>query len=261
MPLVRWVPPHPRGWSLYPDRRAAQRNGSPAPAGMVPQTTDHAQARTRFPRTRGDGPCGRTPRSWRLRVPPHPRGWSPAVRQRPRRRDGSPAPAGMVPSVVWDFVIIRWFPRTRGDGPRSAVIRTARRRVPPHPRGWSPAPRAIPAGQPGSPAPAGMVPAHAGCHYRLDRFPRTRGDGPKLTVGNRNLTLVPPHPRGWSLRAIPATHPDGGSPAPAGMVPGAPPEGPGNGRFPRTRGDGPADSALADRASTVPPHPRGWSQS
>ena len=70
------VPPHPRGWS--PGRWASSLTGrgSPAPAGMVPNTSWNDDGTDRFPRTRGDGPFSRTSGLSPAMVPPHPRGWS-----------------------------------------------------------------------------------------------------------------------------------------------------------------------------------------
>ncbi|GAM02313.1 hypothetical protein SP5_076_00950 [Sphingomonas parapaucimobilis NBRC 15100] len=90
-------------------------------------------------------------------------------------------------------------------------------------------------------------------------FPRTRGDGPPLTLKPRLKLPVPPHPRGWSqcLGGWEMTY--YGSPAPAGMVPpkAAPLET--SSRFPRTRGDGPVLQVQLQLFNLVPPHPRGWS--
>ena len=96
---VALVPPHPRGWSLVPMPRPHMGRGSPAPAGMVPLSTGSGSRMTRFPRTRGDGPLPITNRPNAQTVPPHPRGWSPSRMADTRLRLGSPAPAGMVPSL------------------------------------------------------------------------------------------------------------------------------------------------------------------
>ena len=132
--------------------------------------------------------------------------------------------------------------------------------VPPHPRGWSPPPVVEGVSQSGSPAPAGMVPVPVADRTGQGGFPRTRGDGPLAGVYLRYVGVVPPHPRGWSRlhRRLPQRGP--GSPAPAGMVPDLSPLARRSRRFPRTRGDGPDETALAGHRAGVPPYPRGWSR-
>ncbi len=136
-PMMRMVPPHPRGWSPAFAVRAVQRRGSPAPAGMVPTPIRHKSRGRGFPRTRGDGPDrARGPPSGAV-VPPHPRGWSPYQPPAWARAWGSPAPAGMVPRWrSWSRFSLG-FPRTRGDGPEAGGMAGDDYPVPPHPRGWS----------------------------------------------------------------------------------------------------------------------------
>ncbi len=115
--ITKPVPPHPRGWSPWKRWLATDGVGSPAPAGMVRCSATASCAGKGFPRTRGDGPA---PGTWRTRtslVPPHPRGWSHLGHEGREHGEGSPAPAGMVPtSGLAGRPGIR-FPRTRGDGP------------------------------------------------------------------------------------------------------------------------------------------------
>ena len=233
--------------------------GSPAPAGMVPPAYSAACATTRFPRTRGDGPRATAAISTRSAVPPHPRGWSRPPPIPAARTPGSPAPAGMVPRAQSKGASGPGFPRTRGDGPNGEVDASSAPAVPPHPRGWSRMAGLLPVPPGGSPAPAGMVPSSRPPLCRMRRFPRTRGDGPWYSVQSDVPPMVPPHPRGWSLRAANLPVGTHGSPAPAGMVPSrnkpqSPPA-----RFPRTRGDGPFVQAVQHQLFKVPPHPRGWS--
>ena len=254
------VPPHPRGWSAARRAASCALAGSPAPAGMVPVLPPSMHPDCRFPRTRGDGPFFNDSRFYPLTVPPHPRGWSPGRRLRDRSRDGSPAPAGMVPrSLARPRGSIR-FPRTRGDGPAYGFGTLSIVGVPPHPRGWSRRNDGERARRSGSPAPAGMVPGQrvvSRCHRR---FPRTRGDGPRRSGGAPTASPVPPHPRGWSLNRRVGLPARCGSPAPAGMVPRGKESRTRRGGFPRTRGDGPVTPAAAMSSGTVPPHPRGWSR-
>ena len=252
------VPPHPRGWSPHARRPHRLRVGSPAPAGMVPSPVHTWLPFTRFPRTRGDGPQRRPMSPEMVAVPPHPRGWSPASRERWRWASGSPAPAGMVPRRRSPAPTPIGFPRTRGDGPLPDAAAPALPAVPPHPRGWS-----LLLGEDrrlahGSPAPAGMVLGNAASWGFAIRFPRTRGDGPAMGSGTTGVAWVPPHPRGWSPLAGGVFANALGSPAPAGMVPPAAMVDGVRFRFPRTRGDGPDTEVGSILGMSVPPHPRGW---
>ncbi len=214
---------------------------------------------------------------------------------RPRWRcwRGSPAHAGMAPPLIMSFTAGLRFPRTRGDGPALALLRWPLTLVPPHTRGWPPkclprlatrtrSSKAVPPhtrGWPragfaaarllrGSPAHAGMAPKPRSCSTNRKRFPRTRGDGPKVyisAVGNGSFTIarfprtrgdgpagevrpfqpisVPPHTRGWPLvDRLPGVTWDG-SPAHAGMAPAEAGLLRAATRFPRTRGDGPREPA------------------
>ena len=91
-------------------------------------------------------------------------------------------------------------------------------------------------------------------------FPRTRGDGPRAAVPNPKGSRVSPHTRGWTQdgRRHPVRVP--GFPAHAGMDPAASRRQRRPGRFPRTRGDGPAVYRSQDDGVTVSPHTRGWTQ-
>ena len=233
------VPPHPRGWSLYPRARRRLPPGSPAPAGMVPIRSVATPPVGRFPRTRGDGPRAGRPGAPRSSVPPHPRGWSLCIACRHEPQTGSPAPAGMVPRCTTRRSGTAWFPRTRGDGPRGLRVSGDKGR--------------------GSPAPAGMVRLRR--HVRVDqcRFPRTRGDGPLQQGLLSDPSGVPPHPRGWSRSGRSGHSRQVGSPAPAGMVPRHGDRFRTADGFPRTRGDGPTVTSSIVRLRLVPPHPRGWS--
>ena len=254
------VPPHPRGWSFARRCAAVGGFGSPAPAGMVPPAPARSRCFAGFPRTRGDGPY-LAGRFWLLsRVPPHPRGWSHGSVDPEVHHRGSPAPAGMVPTLGDAGVLRDRFPRTRGDGPRRASSAVGSRPVPPHPRGWSRPVALAGSGRMGSPAPAGMVPERALEPQGCCGFPRTRGDGPNQEVEVAYMGVVPPHPRGWSPIQPIGARDNEGSPAPAGMVPGSRLPRPPWGRFPRTRGDGPSAPLTSFAPAPVPPHPRGWSQ-
>ncbi len=90
------------------------------------------------------------------------------------------------------------------------------------------------------------------------RLPRTRGDGPPRNGQGSHSRRAPPHPRGWTLRAMDGCCGCAGSPAPAGMDPGCAQRLPPDDRLPRTRGDGPNFRAYSHLDIRAPPHPRGW---
>ena len=191
--------PHPRGWTHHPHLRLDHRPGFPAPAGMDPHDADSADARTRIPRTRGDGPTQNGGEYRAVVDSPHPRGWTPAAGSPVARRSGFPAPAGMDRFIASPYQIRTWIPRTRGDGPCPARFRRWRGADSPHPRGWTRHDLAARRLRVGFPAPAGMDrrgPPGVGAGARI---PRTRGDGPRRATPSASMALDSPHPRGWTL--------------------------------------------------------------
>ena len=69
-------------------------------------------------------------------------------------------------------------PRTRGDGPALEERPLKPKRASPHTRGWTLGVRTEVLSATGFPAHAGMDPRRDRCLLRLERLPRTRGDGP-----------------------------------------------------------------------------------
>ena len=131
------VSPHTRGWTLRAAALDKNNDGFPAHAGMDPLPCVSPGSPTRFPRTRGDGPSLYGKFGANPAVSPHTRGWTF------RRLDlhdgfaGFPAHAGMDPGRRRYRVMVMWFPRTRGDGPRSDTLLVASATVSPHTRGWT----------------------------------------------------------------------------------------------------------------------------
>ncbi len=236
---LAWSAPHPRGWSAGAGPRGHGAAVGPAPAGMVRRVLRAPHRRPGRPRTRGDGPWGRTTLTTQRWSAPHPRGWSLEAAREGQEQDVGPAPAGMVPRRPCPPARGRGRPRTRGDGPGDTDEEDDRKRSAPHPRGWSPVERTSPVGRRVGPAPAGMVrSARRTRRARTDR-PRTRGDGPATTRSPSSVFPSAPHPRGWSTRDRDpdAVHPAG--PAPAGMVRTTWRPGPARWCRPCTGGDGP----------------------
>ncbi len=174
---------------------------------------------------------------------------------------GSPAPAGMDPSLAACDGIAQGLPRTRGDGPPPALSVAMPHTAPPHPRGWtllgSHAGR-LRLRLRGSPAPAGMDPTNSAGRSCAKGLPRTRGDGPCLRRVPGYKNVAPPHPRGWTPGESRWTGKAKGSPAPAGMDPVQSRVRQGAAGLPRTRGDGPHRIKTARGWTAAPPHPRGW---
>ena len=99
--------------------------------------------------------------------------------------------------------------------------------------------------------------------YRSDTLerlsdPRTSGDGPGSVQTSLDVTVRPPHERGWTYRIRGSCVPEIQTPARAGM----------DRRHlhgltyrqadPRTSGDGPYDFARVPSVNIRPPHERGW---
>ena len=114
-------PPHARGWTVTVVPVSTPSVVSPARAGMDPKTPRLRHRRSRFPRTRGDGPHPRPHSSCRFSFPPHARGWTQYERQPREHPPVSPARAGMDPPRTAASGSAQSFPRTRGDGPSAGV--------------------------------------------------------------------------------------------------------------------------------------------
>ena len=190
--------PHTRGWTRCAAAGSISRSGFPAHAGMDPSPRPGSTAHAGLPRTRGDGP--------RL-VPvvgagdvasPHTRGWTPGRHHASAAGRGFPAHAGMDPCP---YAVSRGssrLPRTRGDGPRAGIPRSAAPAASPHTRGWTRRLRAGSPGVQGFPAHAGMDPYVVGWRNPGLRLPRTRGDGPVCACVPPENGWASPHTRGWT---------------------------------------------------------------
>ena len=256
---ARAVPPRTRGSSHLLSRLKTRRAGSPAHAGIVPSTADRRDRCLWFPRARGDRPRRHQAGSCAGAVPPRTRGSSRHKRRPHQRGVGSPAHAGIVPSLGLEEY--RWtrFPRARGDRPSSWKWSRTLLKVPPRTRGSSPAVKGVVVGVQGSPAHAGIVPRRVPSGPEGGRFPRARGDRPTPAATRRDRPRVPPRTRGSSL-GRPVTRDLGtGSPAHAGIVPARTTRGSRRWRFPRARGDRPSTSKVGALPGAVPPRTRGSS--
>ena len=213
------VPPRTRGCAHRLRRYRARDDGSPAHAGMRPGLAVISSAGLRFPRARGDAPGHQEGLGDRSGVPPRTRGCALYKRDHAEKLLGSPAHAGMRPPPSPRAPRRTRFPRARGDAPRGRRSRFAIRSVPPRTRGCAQRGLLGAGAKPGSPAHAGMRPAKADTLSRSGRFPRARGDAPRLRCQAISFTPVPPRTRGCArYRREPGRHTDG-SPAHAGMRP------------------------------------------
>ena len=111
---------------------------------------------------------------------------------------------------------------------------------------------------PVSPARAGMDLLGGPKMVPVERFPRTRGDGPNCGSLWGCWRVFPPHARGWTRAVTSASRSRLVSPARAGMDLRYDRCRRSFARFPRTRGDGPDDEKTLTWLLGFPPHARGW---
>ena len=191
--------PHARGWTSHVDPAPLAQAGFPARAGMDPRRACRGSARSRIPRTRGDGPSPAPTAPSVDADSPHARGWTGG---------GSPGGRGR-----------RRIPRTRGDGPGPLMTIAIALSDSPHARGWT-ALHARPAhADSGFPARAGMDPSEQIPKHSTHGIPRTRGDGPDAAAGTFEVRTDSPHARGWTPPRPPLRRRRAGFPARAGMDP------------------------------------------
>ena len=201
IPGVCMASPHTRGWTVSVVPVGADSGGFPAHAGMDPCCRPTCTARTRLPRTRGDGPRSLFAIPPVPMASPHTRGWTQRSVGASSCRAGFPAHAGMDPAECGGFVLSGRLPRTRGDGPSRCQPSRVSRMASPHTRGWT-----YKAGI--STKDGAGFPAHAG----MD---------PWDEVDEGVVSWASPHTRGWTPYPCTGTTEYLGFPAHAGMDPGA----------------------------------------
>ena len=214
----------------------------------------------RLPRTRGDGPHDHARSAAVNESSPHARGWTRWAKDPTVYLSVFPARAGMDPSSRRGRRRMGRLPRTRGDGPSPRSADAGLYSSSPHARGWTLALAAYRRAVSVFPARAGMDPEQALHDERLDRLPRTRGDGPLTIRSSPSMTVSSPHARGWTVLSPSSRPACRVFPARAGMDP---PRG-GDQRqsrgLPRTRGDGPARRTTPENSQASSPHARGWTR-
>ena len=194
--------PHTRGWTPRRTTRFLSPGGFPAHAGMDLRSRPFRRHSRWLPRTRGDGPASGRSRAARPSASPHTRGWTAPTRRRAVSRIGFPAHAGMDPWSRWCSAARAGLPRTRGDGPARRVMRPPRAAASPHTRGWTHGHAGQRVARNGFPAHAGMDPWSRSGKRAPTRLPRTRGDGPCLSVNTWSAPTASPHTRGWTAIEI-----------------------------------------------------------
>ena len=252
------VSPPTRGWTTSSAMSVSNAAGFPAHAGMDPSDRPRWLWRTWFPRPRGDGPYSSSVESPWSAVSPPTRGWTIVKMIPTPARDGFPAHAGMDLELTALEALIDGFPRPRGDGPRADQLRYLHGQVSPPTRGWTPRCARPRRDRHGFPAHAGMDLEGQLTGVRTVRFPRPRGDGPRVPQRQSAAGEVSPPTRGWTRRPSVRPHVYRGFPAHAGMdhvnvdtrwrCAG----------FPRPRGDGPSVPDWRAAPTMVSPPTRGW---
>ena len=112
----------------------------------------------RLPRLLGDGPVVEFTEPIGTPAPPPARGWTRKPHLLAGRSIGSPACAGMDPSMTSIAFAASWLPRLRGDGPSDGGFFFVGSLAPPPARGWTQMVEFRRQRRSGSPACAGMDP-------------------------------------------------------------------------------------------------------
>ena len=166
---------------------------------MFPTLRALLEVRRCFPRSRGDVPGIINADDAAREFSPLTRGCSRGRYRVPRDGNVFPAHAGMFPAPANVTTIPASFPRSRGDVPRTHVLKHRKETFSPLTRGCSHLHQAPIVAHWVFPAHAGMFPPLAGPVYAAPGFPRSRGDVP----GTINIQILQnkfsPLTRGCSL--------------------------------------------------------------
>ena len=212
------VSPPTRGWTQIREAGGGSPAGFPAHAGMDPWLQHRGSRAIGFPRPRGDGPTPTSTTTAAARVSPPTRGWT-YMWGRVRITDsGFPAHAGMDLAIAGIRAFRLWFPRPRGDGPPHARPGPPLFAVSPPTRGWTVMPLTTDPRQSGFPAHAGMDHGVVFGDIGELRFPRPRGDGPRIPLQVALGAQVSPPTRGWTCNRRRDASLGGGFPAQLSMA-------------------------------------------
>ena len=255
-----WAAPLTRGWTQGGPPHRLASEGCPAHAGMDPSGSGFRVRSRRLPRSRGDGPGpGATPRPTMMAAP-LTRGWTLAPIALVADPAGCPAHAGMDRSRRAPRRRRRGLPRSRGDGPSGELRRISVSLAAPLTRGWTRPRRGAYSHRDGCPAHAGMDRLIGKPAARVDRLPRSRGDGPPARNAWCAQPSAAPLTRGWTPLRAARPLPRPGCPAHAGMDPRSGSRSDRWTRLPRSRGDGPRYARRGSGSSPAAPLTRGWTR-
>ena len=210
-----------------------------------------------FPRRRGDAPSNSPSAPTSSAFPPQARGCTLVDLDPDERREVSPAGAGMHLPPATSCGHHTGFPRRRGDAPIVPLDWWWDGEFPPQARGCTAGPPETAAARPVSPAGAGMHPRPRASSRAAPRFPRRRGDAPRLFLTTVWKAQFPPQARGCTSRYRVKRRPPVVSPAGAGMHPIQRTPRTQDAGFPRRRGDAPHLLRFVLRESAFPPQARG----
>ena len=170
----------------------------PACAGMFLASLRKPTPPASFPRVRGDVPLGAFKDAAVNKFSPRARGCSVLVTLSFSEDKVFPACAGMFPREVFIGLRSLGFPRVRGDVPFYGLHETKKGTFSPRARGCS---AQLFQGDPGTgvfPACAGMFRILRPCYRPWRRFPRVRGDVPRVGSKPRCSNKFSPRARGCS---------------------------------------------------------------
>ena len=190
------APPPTRGSTPAPSDCTMQWKGSPAHAGIDLPSVCSRSSRQRLPRPRGDRPCSSAISCAARMAPPPTRGSTPFSACPQCMRFGSPAHAGIDPTLAAVTTPSAGLPRPRGDRPQAERLRGAGLEAPPPTRGSTLRRHQHGSKVRGSPAHAGIDPHAASRLPSFRRLPRPRGDRPELGIVGSAYGAAPPPTRG-----------------------------------------------------------------
>ncbi len=238
-PCSKRAPPRTRGSTLYRNSSGWLAQGSPAHAGIDPHVYWYVSVRYRLPRARGDRPASFAGFSPSPVAPPRTRGSTPTHCYHSRSTKGSPAHAGIDPTLLTHSCTLGGLPRARGDRPKRETRKSEYSSAPPRTRGSTRSDLVSANDARGSPAHAGIDPQLRRIAIHLRWLPRARGDRPLGVMGNLEAPRAPPRTRGSTLFLPCFSRCLAGSPAHAGIDPTPRVSGRSLSGLPRARGDRP----------------------
>ncbi len=172
------APPLTRGSTHSRLEHGRAFDGSPAHAGIDPAPGSCRAGSARLPRSRGDRPLTQGLPDWSKPAPPLTRGSTPLLLDGGLADRGSPAHAGIDPTLPNRSRSPAGLPRSRGDRPGAGRASRPQHEAPPLTRGSTPSAPGVARTCRGSPAHAGIDPLEGPGARRCCGLPRSRGDRP-----------------------------------------------------------------------------------